>query len=245
MPFRKNYKKSSGAVKKKTATVSPAMRKAISSISKAQALKVAETKNAVQSTFNATIPHNGGVLSHGLPQLIMGNLLKTQQGQTDNRASLSNRIGDAIFPIGSKLMFQIRLPADRPNTTVKVWVVKYNPVVSHVNGAPSALGMNGITNNLMLDSVDNEQATVLKSFTFKSPVSLWGGSMATSKESTIHRTMWIPHLKTQYQYNGDNSYNGKNYNIGIFAGAYDTSSTLRTDNIAYLDVSALLYFKDP
>lgn len=245
MPYRKNYKRTSGGGKKKASSVSPSVIKAIAKISKTQALKVAETKNAVQASVNNALNHNGGVLHHGMPQLVLTNLLRTQHGAEDNKTSFHNRIGDSIFPIGSKLMFQFRLPADRPNTTIKVWIVKYNPVRGQIEAAPSAMGMNYITTNVMLDSVDNERFTVVKSFTVKSNNSLWEGQISKSLESTIHKTMWIPYPKTQYQYDGDNGRDGKFQNYGIYAAAYDTSTTLRTDTIGYMDVSSNLYFKDP
>lgn len=239
------YYRKRKSVKKSTATVKPSLYKAIAKISKSQALKVAETKNAVVASIGNGINHNGDGVHMGMPKLILPNILHTTQGLGDDKGTSQNRIGDAIFPIGSKLMFQVRLPVDRPNTTIKVWIVKYAPLISNVLGAPNFLTMNAVANNLMLDSVDTEQFTVVKTMIFKATNTFWVGTNGQSKECTIHRSVWLPFPKRQYTYNGDDSSHGKYHNYGIFAGAYDTSTTLRTDTIGYLDVSSLLYFKDP
>lgn len=234
MVAKKTYKKKR-AYKKKT--YGPKFVKAVRAI----AMGTQETKSAVNFNNNVDHYHNGGVLHTGQPGLMLANLLATQQGISDNINSNKNRIGDCIMPIGVKLLFQIRQFSDRPNVSYKVWIVKHTSSVS-----PASLGLSNVTNNLMLDSVDTERADakLIKVFRPPSGMSLWTGEPSTSKEVCYHRKIWMRLPRSQYSYNSDGATAGKNYNLALYIGAYDTSGTLLTDVVCQSSVTAVLYFKD-
>lgn len=208
---------------------------------RAIAMGTQETKSAVNFNVNADHYHNGGALHTGQPGLMIANLLATQQGISDNINSNKNRIGDCILPVGVKLLFQIRQFTDRPNVNYKVWIVRHTSSVS-----PASLGMSGVTGNLMLDSVDTERADAKLIKVFRPPqgMSLWTGEPSTSKEVCYHRKIWMPLPRSQYSYNSDGSTAGKEYNLALYVGAYDTSGTLLTDVVCQSSVTSVLYFKD-
>lgn len=203
------------------------------------AMGTQETKQVVNSN-QANHFHNGGVLHTGRPGLMINNLLATQQGIGDTKNTNKNRIGDTILPVGVKIMFQVVQPADRPNVSYKVWIVKHTSSTS-----PVSLATNPATNNLMLDSIDTERANpqLIKVFRF-SGASYWTGDPGNSKEVCFHRKLWMKLPKKQYVYNGDNSESGKEYNLSVYVGAYDTAGTLVTDVICSSTITSVLYFKD-
>lgn len=199
-----------------------------------------ETKSAVQTSSGLQVYHNGGILHVGSPGKWIDNLMATGIGPTDDKSTFKNRIGDAVAPVGVKLLMQFRQPVDRPNTNFKVWIVKHMADVP-----PTSLGMNPITGNLMLDSVDTEKCNVVMTKVFKaSGTNFWTGDPGNSKEMTFHRKLWMKLPNSQYTYNGDGSTLGKRYNLACYVGAYDTSTSLPTDVIGYCHLSSVFYFKD-
>jgi len=236
MAIKRTVKSRKGQRKSKSSSFSS---KQVSAIRKI-AQTTQETKIAAQSSSGLAVYHNGGVLHPGQPARWFENLLATTQGPTDNKNSIKNRIGDSVAPVGVKLMMQFRQPTDRPNTSFKVWVVKHMGDVP-----PTSLGMNGITSNLMLDSVDTEKCNTVMVKTFKmSGSNYWTGDPGGSKEMTFHRKLWIKLPTSQYTYNGDNSPYGKRFNYSVYCGAYDSSGTLLSDIVGYAHFTSAFYFKD-
>jgi hypothetical protein len=177
---------------------------------------------------------------HNVSQRFGGNLLQTTQGITDDGTVVSNRIGDTITPVGLKFLFQFRQPADRPNVNWKVWILK-------VKGNPSLtlyVPVKSITGNLMLDPIDTEKAVVMKVLNFKYNDNYWAGTLATSKETNFFRQCWIPLPRRPYVYSADNATAGRDYQVLMYAAAYDTTGSLITDNIGTIAVDVLHYFKD-
>jgi len=219
---------------KKPVKITPAFRKAV----KAVVYKVAETKQAV-------ITNNSGVnVYHNVSDRLLTNLMAVSQGVNDTLGTSvalnTNRIGDVIQPVSATLYFQFRQPADRPNVSFKIFVLKFG------GGAvpPTSLPTKTITNNLMIDPVDTERCSVVKIKTFKSPDNYWAGTFASSKETNFFKIMHIKFPKTNYYYLGDNSGQGKFWNYAVYSVAYDTQGTLITDNIGSLVFNAVLNFKD-
>ena len=169
MPPRKYTPKRKVVRKKyvKKATNRTSLVKLIKNIS----LKQAETKMAIQS--------NGFSCLHNVSTRIFQNHLATSQGITDGSA-LSNRIGDTVMPIGLKLYLQFRQPADRPNVSWKVWVLKIYGTTS-ITFVP----VKTITSNLFLDPIDTEACSVVKVINFKAPPNfpILSGGLPTKRMS--------------------------------------------------------------
>lgn len=198
-----------------------------------------ETKQAQQNSGGNAVFHNGGIAHVGKPARWFENLMATNIGPTDQQGTIKNRIGDAVSPVGVKLLLQFRQPVDRPNVTFKVWIVKY---ISKL--PPAGMDLMAQTGNLMLDSCDTEKMNPVLIKSFKTSNDYWTGDPGSSKEVCFHRKMWISLPRSQYTYDGDDSAYGKRYNLAMYVGAYDTSGTLVTDIVGYCHATSIFYFKD-
>ena len=226
-PKRKSPAKKMGNQYRKSNTKTDLV-KLIKSVS----LRQQETKMAISASGAITLLHN-------VSAQVYQNLAATQQGITDGLSTL-NRLGDTVTPIGFKLFVQLRSPADRPNVTYKMWIVKSWGTANPATFLP----VKAITGNLLLDPVDTEKCSVVKTFTYKSPSNYWQGSLATSKENCFFKKLWIPLPRTPYVYGGDNGTLGKKFQYTLYCTAYDTVGTLITDNIGSVNVDCCFYFKD-
>lgn len=200
--------------------------------------KIAETKQA------ALTNQPGTAVYHNISDRLVSNLMAVSQGVNDTlsatASSNTNRIGDAIQPISSTIYLQFRQPADRPNVTWRIFILKFG------GGAvpPTSLPSKNITGNLMIDPVDTERCSVVKIRTFKAPDNYWTGTLAASKEFCFFRKLHIRYPKRKYNFLADNSGQGKFWNYAMYSAAYDTTGTLITDNIGTVQFNSILNFKD-
>lgn len=215
---------------KKSAT--PMNNSSLIKLIKKVTLKTQETKMATHNTDVFNINHN-------ISYKIRNNMLLTSQGVADS-LGVFGRIGDTVMPIGLKCYMTFRQPADRPNVTWKVWILRFAGAVT----PPTFVPVKAITTNLMLDPIDTEQCSVIKVFTHKAKESYYNGTLGSSKEICEFKKIWLPLPKTQYTYSGDNSGNGKNYQYTLYVTAYDTLGTLLSDTIGSFQASCSFYFKD-
>lgn len=199
---------------------------------KSVSLKQSETKMATTDSTALSVLHNVSLR-------VRENLFSTGQGITDG-LSVNNRIGDTVIPIGVKLYMTFRQPADRPNVTFKVWILKtYGNVLP-----PVFVPVKGITGNLMMDPIDTEKATIVKVITVKAPDNYFNGTVGNSKEMTFFRKLWIPCARTPYVYGQDGGPLGKKWQMAMYVTAYDTFGSLITDIIGGFACSQSFYFKD-
>lgn len=199
---------------------------------KSVSLRSQETKMA--TTDSTVLP-----LLHNISTLVRSNLMATSQGVTDS-LGITNRIGDTVTPVGVKLYLTMRQPADRPNVTFKIWIVRIIGAAT----VPTFVPVKTITGNLLMDPIDTEKCTLVKSFKFKSKNNYWQGALASSRENTNFQNIYIPLPRKPYVYSADGGPNGKNYQLSMYVAAYDTFGTLITDNIASFACSQSFYFKD-
>lgn len=225
-PSRKNYKKTKKNAKKTMDN------RSLVRLIKNVSLKQQETKMTT---------HDTGVLNvfHNTSQLVRGNLLTTTQGITDSLGT-AMRIGDTITPVGVKLYMTFRQPTDRPNVSFKIWIVK---IMGNAT-PPTFVPVKNITGNLLMDPIDTEKCTTVKTLTCKFLDNYWQGTSGTSKDMTFFRKMWIPLPRTPYVYAADNNAAGKSYQLAMYLTAYDTFGTLPTDVIAQFACAQVFYFKD-
>ena len=228
---KKYVRKTKRTYKKKTPMAKDNTKNLVRLI-KSVSLKQLETKQALSTITPSALLHN-------VSSRLYANLLGTNQGITDG-LSTSNRIGDTITPVGIKMYLQMRAPADRPNVTFKIWILK---IFGNAN-PPTFVPVKAITGNNMLDPIDTEKASVVKVLTYKSEAGWYNGTVGNSKENCYFRKVWIPLKRSPYVYSQDNSALGKTYQLAMYATAYDTIGSLITDIIASIDVSNILYFKD-
>jgi len=189
-------------------------------------------------------------LLHNIPAVISTNLLRCQLAPAVAVNFVDPRIGDSIQCQGISLRFFFMTYSDRPNVTFRIWVIKAPPysAVSGVSPYTYDGWFVNRTGQWVLDTINNTQVTVVKSMTFKPPVSDTSQEVgATLHETSFARTMWVPWNKTvAYQEQGiltvtDQS---KNYSLQLLCAAYDTYGTLITDFAGKMLVQHSMHFKD-
>lgn len=197
-------------------------------------LKMAETKYKTATIGKTELYHN--VLSNNSMSFTD---TYPAQGDTD-----SSRDGDEIYIQGWKVRLMFGQKHDRPNVTFRCFIVKYQ---HQLTGDINTYGnfFHNVTGNGLLDPVQYKRFKILKSFTLKSR----GTSMEVGeagKEFVRTKQIWVP-LKRKLKFAGDASTTAVNLNsdISLMVLAYDAYGTLITDNIAYVQGSTTLYFKDP
>ena len=158
------------------------------------------------------------------------------QGTADNQ-----RVGDRINAGGFMIRMLCGQKNDRPNCTWKFWVIK--------TPKGSALGyanlFENITSNTMIDPINKDNCTILKQITIKKSLNLLGhSSWDEARECTFPIKMWIPYRKLT-KFLTAASTNHSDGDIHLLYVCYDAFGTLQTDNIAYVDVSSTIYYKDP
>lgn len=231
---RKSKKVSKPKVVTKARTATRAFAKKVKQV----IYRTAETKESILTN------EPGTQLYHNITNRIAGNLLIAYQGVGDVQSATltgnQSRIGDEVQPISLEMFFQFRQPADRPNVTFKVFVLKFKGSST----LPTFVPFKQITNNVVLDPVDTEKCSVMMERTYKLPDNYWAGTTGTSKEANFFRKAYLKLPKTNYRYSGDNSVAGRDYNIGLYVTAYDTMGSLSTDNIATFQYNSIFKFKD-
>lgn len=221
--------------------MTPSFRKAVKSV----VWRSAETKEAMSTSGN------GGTsvsLFHNVSKRLTGNLMITKQGVSDNPGGVAGaiepdnlvRIGDEIQPLNMKIYMAFRQPSDRPNVTVRVYVLKFPGQIV----PPTFVPFKAVTLYNFLNPIDTEKCKVVKIKTYKLPSDYWTGTAAESKEACFFRTINLNFPKTKYRYSGDDLTNGQSYNLALYACAFDTFGTLITDNIMTMSYNAVLKFKD-
>lgn len=194
----------------------------------------AETKSRIDQL---TTPLLGSQIFHNVTSKLADNLMLTAQSNDD-----FGREGDSVNPVGISLKFLVKQESDRPNVTFKYWVLR----IAGSGTAPVFCPLKNVTGNVLLDSVDTEKAKVLRSGTFKYPDNYYinpGGNY--DKELTYVRKLYIPFKGlSKYVYSGDNTLQGRDFNVALYVSAYDSFGTLPVDNICDCIVHKEFYFKD-
>jgi len=181
-------------------------------------LQQSETKMA---TYDSTVL----TMYHNISQRVRANMLQTGQGITDG-LTINNRIGDTVSPRGVKLYMTFRQPADRPNVTFKVWILKIHGDVT----PPTFVPLKAITGNNMMDPVDTEKCSVVKVLQYKFGDNYWSSTLGNSKEMTFFRKVWIPLASTPYVYGQDNGGLGKKFDIPHRYTTYPSKCFQHTSN---------------
>lgn len=217
---------------KKSVVAAPNTMRDTKKLIKSIVLKTAETKYRNFSLPKVELYHNN---IYPMTDL-MG--IMPPQGDTDG-----DRNGDCIYATGIKIRLMLGQKADRPNVTYKIFVVQYDDdtsgTLTYSNFYHNASG------NGLLDAVQTKRFKVRKALTIKSK----GTSMEvgeSGKEFIRPLSFWIP-LKKKVKFQKDDAILVTNMpqQFKIIVLAYDAYGTLGTDNIAYIQGCATLYFKDP
>lgn len=261
MPYKRKYGGDSYSTPKKSRRTIPARsrrrpvrgRASIARIAKQVQMKTCETKKSSQYTATPA------VLFHNL-NYYAANLCATTQGFGDPEGlqiAERNRIGDEVIGRGVSLKLFIANKSDRPNVSYRVIVFRYNALIN-----PTQIPMDdayfwsgtdgaGANMNRMLDKPDMDHITVIKSKTFRATsqanysIQTAGPVPVGPFEKTHQLSFWIPLKNRRIKYSEDNGNFPRYLGLGFAVLAYDTMTTLETDQLATFQWVSTFYYKDP
>jgi hypothetical protein len=191
-------KQTMGPVKKK-ARITPGIYKAAQAAAKSVFMKNVESKRAVHTSTDALqVGHNSWITMDG-------NMLETTQGVKDPMVNaLESRIGDQINLTGVSIKFMVELNERYSDVTFRAFVVKCAKGDTPTDGTL----FTGLSGNKMIDTINSERFTVIKSKTFKVVANNFGVDAATSSGGLVNADsnlrysratkivkMWIPGSK--------------------------------------------------
>jgi len=247
MPYKRYQNKPSSRISKRKTTVRKSTRKPATknmvALIKKTVMRSAETKEHAHAIIIAPLFHN-------TPAIVANNLLRTQLSVVASPNYVDPRIGDSIQSVGITIKMLFMTYSDRPNVTFKVWIVKAPPY-SPINGV-SPYTYDGWfknrTGQWILDDINHTQIQVIKSMTFKPPVSDTSQEpLASLHETSYARKIYVPWNKTvlfQEQGAANPAVDTKNYSLQLMCAAYDTYGTLLTDLAGKMLIQHTLRFKD-
>lgn len=193
-------------------------------------LKAAEPKHRNYNFGKTEYFHNAYVPHH-----INNSACMPIQGTGD-----SQRVGDQINLGGFMLRIMLGQKSDRPNVNWQWYVVKVPKGSSYAYNS----WFENITNNVLLDPPNKDFVKVLKSGRYTHNISsLEVGE--TPKEKTYSKKIWIPYKKLLKFGPADAQTNHNDDDLYFILAAYDAYGTLLTDNIAYVQTTLSIYYKDP
>lgn len=155
-----------------------------------------------------------------------------------------NRIGDQIYSTGWLMRLLIGQKSDRPNVTFLWWVVSV-PKGSAYNYNNWFIPTTG---NPLLDSPNRDFIRVIKRGQWKpdgSSFEITVGAGTQTVEYTFCKKIWIPYKKLIKFGPADGAQTHNDNDVHFIMVAYDAYGTLVTDNIAYFQGAATLYYRDP
>jgi hypothetical protein len=160
----------SGRATKRT-RITPGIYKAAQAAAKNVFMKNVESKRAVHtSTDGLEVAHNNYITMDG-------NMLETTQGVKDPMANaLESRIGDQINLKGVSIKFMVELNERYADVTFRMFVVKCAKGDAPTDGTL----FTGLSGNKMIDTINSERFTVIKSKTFKIVANNFGVDASTS-----------------------------------------------------------------
>lgn len=165
-------KQTQGPIKKKP-RITPGIYRAAQAAAKTVFMKNVESKRAVHtSTDSLEISHNSWITMDG-------NMLETTQGVKDPMVNaLESRIGDQINLTGISMKFMVELNERYNDVTFRVFVIKCAKGDTPTDGTL----FTGLSGNKMIDTLNTERYTIIKSKTFKVQATNvgWDAAMGTA-----------------------------------------------------------------
>lgn len=242
MAFKRKFKKTRKTYRGKSSRKSRA-RKFTARVKKAL-LKTAETKYVMGAGENRSCYHDRGDVSAGLLTTSQGALIWDPWFAITKGTSISNRIGDEIYPRGMSIRMFYNCSADRPSQYVRIIVAVIPKVVSGLIMSGSNFDLMDAqgSNDTVTGMIKREGVKVLydKVRTFESD---GARAVPAAGDSRFFKKIYIKSKrggKLSWQQDGTLS----NKPVGVWVVPYDGYNTLRSDILGYVSWTYKLYFKD-
>lgn len=232
----KQYKKKAKAARK-AAAMPKLQAKAVKAIVKAQLNKVIEIKHTDYNFEPLAI--NG--LYHNKWYNFETDPFTLAQGVQDSEVlNPSNRIGDSIYAKSITWNLMFYMFSDRPNLAIRILVLKVAPETSFTTDPTlHPQGVSGLILPVDTENARHKQTVYDKVFCLNNNISNISG---TTRDTKFHWEYTVKVNKVvKYE---DNSSGAKNFTYQIYALAYDTVSSLTTDNICRFSYARRTLFQD-
>jgi len=194
-------------------------------------LKVAEPKKVSYNRGHVEFYHN-------LPQYVLK--LNLPAGNPTQGLGDNMRVGDQINTSGYTVRLLIGQKAARPNVTFKIWFIK----VPQSTTFSYASWFDPVTNNSLLDDINEDLCTVVKTVTYRPNQASLAGTGGL--EYTFAKKLWIPYRKlVKFAPANAAITTSDPMDLVMIVTAYDAYGTLQTDNIGYMQIVSSLHYRDP
>lgn len=216
----------------------PATRRRLVALIKKTVMKKTELKEKTQNAGKTEVYHNcfysGQSASTGFVWPLNSSNLMPTQGTADDQ-----RVGDEIEIVGFKLRFLIGQKADRPNVNWRFNVLS----VPKGSSITYANWYQVVTSNVLLDDPNRDFVKTLKSDLWRpNEAGLVGGQ---ADEYTFTKKMWLPYKKHLKFGPAGGATTHNDDDLYIILMAYDAFGALPTDNIGYVQMAAIMCYRDP
>lgn len=200
---------------------------------KSVVMRKAEPKVKRANFGKMELNHNTFTVGGGVMLLNDATLMPTQ-GVGDNQ-----RVGDQINITAFKIKALFGQKGDRPNVSFRYWVLSAPKGTSPTY----ANFFINITGNILLDDPNMDTVTVLKTGIMRPNEA--GLAATGNDEYTFAKRWWLPYKKLLKFGPGDAAVTHNDNDIYLIVIPYDAFGSLGTDNIAYMQASVEIYYKDP
>lgn len=207
-------------------------------------LKTVETKYLIGYAENMGLYHDRGNSAAGALTSNQGSIVFNPWYSITKGTSISNRIGDEIYPRGMSCRIMYNAAANREAQFVRIIVAVIPKVVSStiMDGSNFDLMDSAGSNDTVSGIVKKEGVKVL--YDKVTTLNFQGARSTASKgDSRLFKKFYIKSKrggKLSWQQDGTMS----NKPVGIWVIPYDQYSSLRTDYLGDVSFTYKLYFKD-
>lgn len=216
----------------------PATRRRLVALIKKTVMKKTELKEKTQNAGKTEMYHNcfysGLSTSTGFVWPLNSSNLMPTQGTADDQ-----RVGDEIEIVGFKLRFLVGQKADRPNVNWRFNVLS----VPKGSSITYANWYQLVTGNVLLDDPNRDFVKVLMSGLWRpNEAGLVGGA---ADEYTFTKKMWLPYKKHLKFGPAGGATTHNDDDLYVILMAYDAFGAMTTDNIGYVQMAAIMCYRDP
>lgn len=153
----------------------------------------------------------------------------------------SQRVGDKINVGGFYIRMLCGQKLDRHNVNWKFYILK----VPKDTAVSYATFFDSITGNVLLDSPNKDKVKVLYAKNIKKLISPdLSGVGGADKELTFTHRIWLPY-KRLLSFQSDGATVHTDGDLYLVSFVYDAYGSLTSDNIAYIQMTSTIYYKDP
>lgn len=217
---------------------STAERRRLVRLIKRTVMRKTELKEKTQNAGKTEVYHNcfysGTLINTGFVWPLNSHTVMPTQGTADDQ-----RVGDEIEIVGFKLRFLLGQKADRPNVNWRFNVLS----VPKGSSITYANWYQLVTGNVMLDDPNRDFVKTLKSEVWRpNEAGLVGGQ---ADEYTFTKKMWIPYKKHLKFGPAGGATTHNDDDLYVVLMAYDAYGAAVTDNIGYVQMAAIMCYRDP